>query len=243
METSFSLNHKEYIEKNKKLANEGAFSGMALQEWHKDVCWSSMVEYFSPTHWLDYGCGPAWAYQWIEEDPKSRRAVKISLETDSKFTLYDPCHSPYDTFPTESEFPGVLCVDVIEHIPETDTKATLDYLFSVCKEWMFLFISTKRTARAFHGEEGNTHCTLKTRDEWVSIVNEYASKVDFPVILATDYQNNTFDHEGKYMTYDDWNMPADLQEIIKIKRDNFQKHSPDEFENYPWHLTESNFNV
>ena len=92
-------------------------------------------------------------------------------------------------------------------------------------------------------EEGNTHCTLKTRDEWKSIVSEYASKVDFPVILATDYQNNTFDHDGKYMTYDDWNMPADLQAIIKTKRSHFEKVSPDVFETQPWHLTESNFNV
>lgn len=241
METSFSLTHKEYIEKNKKLANEGAFSGMALQEWHKDTCWSSMVEYFSPTHWLDYGCGPGYAYEWTEEGP--RRAVAVALNTDSKFTLYDPCHEKHNVFPTEKEFPGVMCIDVIEHIPETDTKATLDYLFSVCTEWMFLFISTKRTARAFHDEDGNTHCTLKTRDEWVSIINEYASEVNFPVILATDYQNNTFDHNGKYMTYDDWNMPADLQEIIKTKRANFERVSPDVFKKQPWHLTESNFNV
>ena len=237
METSFSLDHKEYIEKNKKLANEGAFSGKALQEWHKTVCWSSMVEYYAPTHWLDYGCGPAFPYQ------ENRVAVTLASDTNSSYTLYDPCHPPYDTFPTQKEFKGVLCVDVIEHIPEADTKATLDYLFSVCKEWMFLFISTKRTARSFHDEEGNTHCTLKTREEWVSIINDYASKVDFPVILATDYQNDTFDHQGKYMTYDDWNMPAELQEIILAKRLAFVNNSPDAFNNSPWHLTDSNFNV
>ena len=35
METNFSLNHAEYIERNKLLAEENAFSGKALLEWHK----------------------------------------------------------------------------------------------------------------------------------------------------------------------------------------------------------------
>jgi SAM-dependent methyltransferase len=243
METNFSVTHQEYIEKNKKLAEAGAFSGMALQEWHKDTCWSSMVEYYGPTHWLDYGCGPGYAYEWIEDDPKSRRAVAVALDTDSKFTLYDPCHEKHNVFPTQTAFPGVLCVDVIEHIPETDTKATLDYLFSVCTEWMFLFISTKRLARSFDDDSGNTHCTLKTRDEWVKIINRYAESCNFPVILATDYHNNTFEHNGKHMTYDDWNMPTSLQDIIKQKREHFIKSSPEVFEKYPWELTESVFRV
>jgi len=243
VETNFSLTHSEYIDKNKKLAGVGAFSGMALQEWHKDVCWSSMVEYFGPTHWLDYGCGPGYAYEWTEPEPKSRRAVRIALETNSKYTLYDPCHEEHSTFPTEKEFPGVICVDVIEHIPETDTTATLDYLFGVCTTWMFLFISTKRTARPFEGEDGNTHCTLKTRDEWVAIINEYAKDCGHPVILATDYHNDTFDHNGKHMTYDDWNMPVELQNTIKAKREHFLHHSPVEFEKNPWLLTDSKFSV
>ena len=35
MEADFSLNHAEYIERNKLLAEEKAFSGKALLEWHK----------------------------------------------------------------------------------------------------------------------------------------------------------------------------------------------------------------
>jgi len=38
-------------------------------------------------------------------------------------------------------------------------------------------------------------------------------------------------------------MPAQLQDIINIKRTHFESVSPDVFKEQPWHLTESNFNV
>ena len=53
------LMDQSYIDRNKELAQLGAFSGKALLEWHKQACWNTMVEHYAPTHWLDYGCGPA----------------------------------------------------------------------------------------------------------------------------------------------------------------------------------------
>ena len=239
METNFSLNHAEYIERNKLLAEENAFSGKALLEWHKATVWYSMIEYFGPTQWLDYGCGPAFAYK------EGNQMHQVIQETNSEQPiLYDPCHPPYDEFPSIESVPGVVSVDVLEHIPESDTKSTLDYLFEVCSEWMFLFISTKRGARGFIHHDESTHCTLKTREQWVEIINEYAVKKAIPVVLATDYTQDTFDHNGKGMTYDHWNMPQELVDKIKYKREVFYKSSPERIaEGYSWELTNSNFEV
>tara|TARA_B100002019_G_scaffold259697_1_gene245272 strand:- start:844 stop:1560 length:717 start_codon:yes stop_codon:yes gene_type:complete len=238
METNFSLNHAEYIERNKLLAEENAFSGKALLEWHKSCVWHSMIYYFGPTQWIDYGCGPAFAYQ------EGQQMHQVIQETNSKQPiLYDPCHPPYDTFPTVESVPGVVCVDVLEHIPESDTVATLDYLFNVCSEWMFLFISTKKGARGFINHHESTHCTLKTRQEWVDIVDEYATAKGIPVVLATDYVGDTFEHNGKGFTYDHWNMPQLLVTKIKGNRENFYKYSPEHTIDYPWDLTNSNFDV
>jgi len=229
METDFSLNHQIYIDKNKKLAEEGAFSGMAGNSWHKSAVWHRMVKYYAPTQWLDYGCGPAWLYQ------PGNPGHQLATETNSKYRLYDPCHEPYTTFPTLPSVPGVMCIDVIEHIPESDTKATLDYLFDVCTEWMFLFISTKRNARGFHEEDGNTHVTLKTRQEWVDIINSYDPKV--ALVLGTDYENDTFDHNGHNFTYDAWNVPVLLEQEFLDYRQLIEDKSPDMFAKEPWHLT------
>jgi hypothetical protein len=238
METNFSLNHKEYIERNKLLAEENAFSGKALLEWHKATVWNCMIQHHAPTQWMDYGCGPAFAYQ------EGQRMHDIIAETNSQQPiLYDPCHEPHTTFPTVESVPGVICIDVIEHIPESETTATLDYLFSVCSEWMFLFISTKRGARGFINHHESTHCTLKTRQQWANIIEQYANKHNIPIVLATDYVGDSFDHDGKGMTYDHWNMPTDLVNNIMASRENFYEYSPDRTEIYPWDLTNSNFNV
>jgi hypothetical protein len=232
---------QSYIDRNKELAQLGVFSGKALLEWHKQACWNTMVEHYAPTHWLDYGCGPASSYN--ENNPEGHSTLDIVLRTKSSFTLYDPCHPPYDTFPTLTTTPGVICVDVLEHIPEQDIPAVLNYLFSVCTTWMFLFASNKRNATKFVDSHESTHCTLKTRQEWVDMIKPYAEKYPhIALVLATDDAFDTFDHNGKGFTYNHWNMPVELVEKIKQKRLNQINLKPDVVNIYPWDLDKSNFN-
>ena len=235
------LTDQSYIDRNKELAQLGAFSGKALLEWHKQACWNTMVEHYAPTHWLDYGCGPASSYN--EDNPEGHSTLDIALRTKSSFTLYDPCHPLHDTFPTLTTTPGVICVDVLEHIPEQDIPAVLNYLFSVCTTWMFLFASNKRNARKFVDSHESTHCTLKTRQEWVDMIKPYAEKYPhIALVLATDDAFDTFDHDGKGFTYNHWNMPLELVEKIKQKRLNQINLKPDVVNIYPWDLDKSNFN-
>lgn len=245
MNPNFSNNHQEYIERNKLLAKEKAFSGKALLEWHKATVYRNMIEYFGPTQWLDYGCGPAYGYR---EHGELTHMVKGTQSQQP--VLYDPCHPPFDTFPTIETIPGVICVDVLEHIPESDIEETLKYLFNVCSQWMFLFISTKRGARNFPNSHESTHCTLKTRQEWVDIVKRHVDGKQISVVLSTDYVNDTFDHSGKGFTYDHWNMPVELVENIKKSRQDFidqhKERAIDQTsytELYNWELKNSNFEI
>jgi hypothetical protein len=224
METAFSLKHQQYIE--------------------KFTIWRSMVERYGPTTWRDYGCGPATSYQ------EGYCNKELSEQTDSEYILYDPCHEPHNTFPNIKEVPGVVCCDVIEHIPEPDDIMTLQYLFGVCREFMYLHISNKKGARGFVDGDGDgahesTHCTLRTREEWVAIIDDLARNCGFPVVLTTDQPEHfdTFDHDGRGFTYDDWNMPAQLQQIIQERRAGFVDNSPEIAEVNGWPLTRTNFNV
>ncbi len=232
---------QSYIDRNKELAQLGAFSGKALLEWHKQACWNTMVEHYAPTHWLDYGCGPASSYDITNSFGHS--TLDIALRTKSTFTLYDPCHSPHDVFPTISTTPGVMCVDVLEHIPENDIPTVLNYLFSVCTTWMFLFASNKRNASKFVDSHESTHCTLKTKQEWIDMIKPYAEKnPHISLVLGTDDMYDTFDHNGKGFTYNHWNMPLELVEKIKQKRLNQINLKPDVVNIYPWDLDKSDFN-
>lgn len=240
MQLNFTEAHDIYIERNKQIAALGAFSGKALLEWHKQACWNSMVEYYAPTHWLDYGCGPASSYN--ENNPEGHSTLDIARRFNSTFTLYDPCHAPHDVFPTLSTTPGVICVDVLEHIPESDIPAVLNYLFSVCTTWMFLFASNKRNARLFVDSHESTHCTLKTRQEWVDMIKPYAEKYPhIALVLGTDDAYDTFDHDGKGFTYNHWNMPRALVEKIKQKREDQIKNHPEILAVYPWNDDKADF--
>ena len=66
---------------------------------------------------------------------------------------------------------------------------------------VFVYNLTKKGARGFINQLIVTHCTLKTRQEWVDIVDEYATAKGI-VVLATDYVGDTFEHNGKGFTYD-----------------------------------------
>ena len=125
------------------------------------------------------------------------------------------------------------------------TQVALEKVYKTISEnGKILFISTKRGARGFIHHDESTHCTLKTREQWVEVINEYAVKKAIPVVLATDYTQDTFDHNGKGMTYDHWNMPQELVDKIKYKREVFYKSSPERIaEGYSWELTNSNFEV
>jgi hypothetical protein len=232
MKERFTDTYWNQIEKNQVLYDEQRFSGIAIQEWHKNLVIKCLAKWFAPTEWLDYGCGPATSYQ------QDKTMWKLARETHSGFTLYDPCNQYYNNLDTSRSYPGVICVDVLEHIPESDIPNTLDLLFELCTEWMFLFISTKRDSATFP-DGTNTHCTLKTRTEWANIIEQYASKTDIPVVLGTDYQG-TFDHYGKYFTYDDWNMPSTLQEQIKLRYKEVDQNNQVQKDNQ-WNISESVF--
>lgn len=207
MEADFSLTHAEYIEKNKRLADIGVFSGMACADWRKFASYSKLVSQFPGSRWLDYGCGPATQYG------EGGGMNKLAIETQSTYYLYDPCHSQYNIFP-EEKFDGVFCVDVLEHIPNTDTIKTLDYLFSVCSKWMYLFISNKKNAHNFLDSHESTHCTIKTKDEWLDIITPYALKHKVQLIVQTD-DNGLFDGNG--FTSDYFNVPEHIVSLIKRK--------------------------
>lgn len=209
METNFSLTHAEYIEKNKRLAEIGVFSGMACADWKKFASYSKLVSQFPGSRWLDYGCGPATQYNSLDGG-----MVKLANETSSTYYLYDPCHEKYNTFPTEKSFDGVFCIDVLEHIPETDTLQTLEYLFSVCDKWMYLFISNKKGAHSFVDSHESTHCTIKSRDEWIKIITPYALKHKVQLIVQTD-DNGLFDGNG--FTSDYFRVPDHIVSLIKRK--------------------------
>ena len=88
--------------------------------------------------------------------------------------LYDPGVEYFKKFPTEKT-DGVICTDVIEHIPTPDIELFIDQLYSLSKKFIFVVIATVAASKYF--DDGrNIHLTVKKEEEWQLIFNEYKKK-------------------------------------------------------------------
>jgi len=143
-----------YIDQHRQLHDEGKFEGWTIAR-HKDQI-SDLIDEYDPRTILDYGCGKAKFYQdhWGLLD----------------VTLYDPGYDPYSQKPTGT-FDAVLCVDVMEHIPECETDNVLAELRDYADKFVFLSICT-REARKTLPDGSNAHVNIKPVRWWMKKLNE-----------------------------------------------------------------------
>jgi len=114
---------------------------------------------------LDYGCGQATPYKnklyvmWADKCPD----------------LYDPAVERFSTKP-DRVYSGVLCIDVLEHVPEDELDDTLSYLFTHAKKFVVLKISTQPAKKALL-DGTNVHCTVKPIEWWISKISNFDNKI------------------------------------------------------------------
>lgn len=166
----FSHNYFEVIEKYKSLHTNGTkklsasqtFAGHSLVKWVlkiKEIILSNNSKTI-----IDYGCGKAFLYN-------NKISIKNHLYKNlqefwelEKIFLYDPAVEKYSEQPSKKA-DGIICTDVIEHIPEKDVHIFIDNLFKLTNKFVFLVIATIPATKYF--DDGrNIHLCLKTEKEW-----------------------------------------------------------------------------
>ena len=111
---------------------------------------------------LDFGC--AAGLHWTEYD------LKGFFELD-EFGLYDPAVEAYKTLP-ERTFDGVLCVDVMEHIPEDSVDYVIEQILSRATK-LALFKIAVAPAMAILPDGQNAHVTVKSSEWWRNRIAEH----------------------------------------------------------------------
>lgn len=111
---------------------------------------------------LDYGSGKGSAYI------NGRRS---EWGEDVHITCYDPYYPPFSTKPL-GVFGGVICVDVLEHIPEEDLASVLEEIDKHASRFVYLLIDT-RPAKKNLPDGRNCHLTIRPREWWDNLVSEY----------------------------------------------------------------------
>ena len=128
------------------------FTGTSLKPHLQTI--ADLIKKTDSKHVLDYGCGKA----------RLHRKGKTSfwgVEVD----LYDPAYEPYSQKP-HRWYDGVICTDVLEHIPEEEIDGVLKDIFSHAQKFVFLSISTKLAEKTFP-DGRNVHVCVKPPLWWL----------------------------------------------------------------------------
>lgn len=124
---------------------------------------------------LDYGSGQG--HQYTEY--KMHEAFNIELED---ITCYDMGVPRFSKLPNK-DFDGVVCTDVLEHIPEEQLDEALHNIFSRARKFVYLAIYCGLATSEFP-DGTNAHVTIKRPKEWREIINKYSEEYGVPFIAT-----------------------------------------------------------
>jgi hypothetical protein len=114
---------------------------------------------------LDYGSGKGDQYK----DPHNlQKSWRLPV------TCYDPGVPRFSVLP-KGKFDGVICCDVMEHVPEHAVEDTLKAIFSFAKKFVF-FVITTVPAKKTLPDGRNCHVTIKPESWWQERMSPYCRK-------------------------------------------------------------------
>lgn len=153
MTPSQELQNSIDVYRQTHIAHPEYFTGHSLTTYVSEI--NALIQHSNIKTCLDYGCGKAraWSYHNL--------SGLFGLE---KVVLYDPGVEQYSTRPADS-CDLVLCVDVLEHVPEECVDEVLSDICSLAKKAVFLNISTRPASKKLV-DGTNAHATVKPKHWW-----------------------------------------------------------------------------
>ena len=113
---------------------------------------------------LDYGAGKGVHYQPYEGEPEESRFRSQPAWPGVKVACFDPCYKPFSG-PYEGQFDGVICTDVVEHIPPEDVPWILDELFKAAKKFVYVATVSFPAKKSLNNGD-NAHSTIAAPAWW-----------------------------------------------------------------------------
>tara|TARA_R110000796_G_scaffold162022_1_gene278801 strand:- start:2022 stop:2561 length:540 start_codon:yes stop_codon:yes gene_type:complete len=103
---------------------------------------------------LDYGCGKGDLTKYLNKS----------------YTCYgyDPAIDEYNNEHKNKNFDTIICLDVLEHIPEGKINALLDHIKTYNVKSLYFIVST-RYAKTLLPDGRNCHETVKPKEWWQDI--------------------------------------------------------------------------
>lgn len=145
--------------------NEATFAGYSILPHVGSI--KKLISKHGAQNIIDYGCGKAAAYTYKQ----------LHKQWNVNVRLYDPYYGPYSRPPEEEGYDGVVCTDVLEHVPEEELDGVLEEIFDLADDFVFLTVCT-RPAKKTLPDGRNCHLTVKDEDWWRETIGRYASDVE-----------------------------------------------------------------
>ncbi len=181
----YKLFHENGYKKDNIITpGESTFLGYSLSKWILKI--KEIIKINESDSLLDFGCGKGFLYKTkFKINDQEYRNLLDCWKLDDVY-LYDPGVKEFSVYPVR-KFDGLICTDVIEHIPEKDILQFIDNLFKLSNKFIFVVIATIPATKVFD-DGNNIHLCLKTEEEWGKIFSEF--KIKYPQVNQYVYFNN-----------------------------------------------------
>lgn len=149
-----------FLEQYRELHRKKKFLSFSVMQFVPEI--AELVVEFQSKRILDYGCGSGKQYE--QEKVHKIWGVKYPA-------MYDPAVPGHDRLPT-GKFDGVICTDVLEHIPEDELNQVLRQIAGFTRQWAFLTVCC-RQAKKLLPDGRNVHVTIQPFEWWQARVKPY----------------------------------------------------------------------
>ena len=123
-----------------------------------------IITYENINNMIDYGCGKGNFYR-NDFNLGNKKIPALSKFWNIDIKLYDPCYEKYSKFTKDETFDLTICIDVLEHIPETDIEWILERFLKISKKFIFINVACYE-AIALLPDGKNAHINIQKPKWW-----------------------------------------------------------------------------
>ena len=184
MKNKFSENYQNLIKTYADLHNNGTtwddakdiFDGKSLEYFFESI--KKIIDLTKSKSLIDFGCGKAKFYlnKILINEIEYKNVIEYWNIQD--YYLYDPGVNKFSTYPNK-KMDGVICIDVVEHIPSEDVINFIEDIFKLAKKFIFIVIACYLANKKLP-DGRNVHLSIKNPKEWKEIISKF--KIKYPNI-------------------------------------------------------------
>ena len=171
----------------KKRASKDAYDGKSTLAFAPMI--KEIIKNENINNMIDYGCGKGNFYS-NSFNLGGSLIPPLREFWDIDITLYDPCYEKYSKFKKDETFDLTICIDVLEHIPETDIEWILDRFFKISKKFIFINVACYE-AIALLPDGENAHINIQKPIWWSNKLEKFQKNhQDVKVICICTIKDN-----------------------------------------------------